>query len=81
MENLEWPSSTWEDDDNEAIRDALDVSGYTWEMATPENLRTCFLDYAAAGYWQNLTLEDARDQIERGEITQEQMIRALKGGR
>lgn len=80
MEDLEWPSSTWEDDENNAIREALDESGYTWEAATEENLRQCFLDYVASGYWADLNLEDAKKQIENGEITTDQMIRALKGG-
>lgn len=59
------------------LRLALDVAGYDHEEATPESVERCFLDYVDAGYWLNLTLEDAESDIEDGIITLDDMCRAL----
>jgi len=66
--------------DDPEIRAALDAAGYYSEPATEEALRSCFLDYVAAGYWRDLSLEDALADIQRGEISKETMIYTLRRG-
>jgi hypothetical protein len=49
----------------EMIRKALDRAGYVCEP-TEANLRECFLDYVAEGYFADLTMEAAKKiDIER----------------
>ncbi len=59
------------------IRKALDSAGYIDMEATEENLTDCFLDYVDSGYYNNLTVEEAQDDIESGEITIQDMIKNL----
>lgn len=66
---------------SDRIREALDAAGYDQEPATDDALRECFLDYAAAGYWRDLTLEDALEGIEQGSISNRNMINALRGSK
>lgn len=58
-------------------RKALDAAGYQHDEATSENVRSCFLDYVAAGYWSNLTMDD--DDLT--DITVFEMCIALIGKR
>lgn len=88
-----WPEGLWTEEEpiesdpfadtaqeeEPEIRTALDAAGYTHSPATLDELINCFIDYAACGYWSNLSLWDAREDIDSGEITKEQMISALIG--
>lgn len=56
-------------------RHVLDAAGYDHADPTEENVRSCFLDYVAAGYWENVSLEDVDD------ITLDEMCLNLLRGR
>lgn len=58
------------------LMQVLLASGYDGEP-TEQNVKSCFLDYAAYGYWRNLSYEDALEGVEDGSITVEDMIKAL----
>jgi hypothetical protein len=62
----------------ERIRKALDRAGYHELEPTENNLKECFLDYVAGGYYGNLTLEEALEEIEDGDITVNEMINNLR---
>lgn len=53
----------------ELIRKTLDHCGYNEEEATEENLANCFLDYVDSGIFGNLDYEEAKQDIEDGEIS------------
>lgn len=81
-----WPDVMWQDeeadefriDPADGIRAALDAAGYVHSPATLAELKICFLEYVDAGYWHNLTHDDAAAEIESGEITTQDMINALR---
>lgn len=52
----------------ELIKRTLLHCGYAAEP-TPENLIECFYDYVDGGSFQGLTLEEAKEEVEEGEIT------------
>lgn len=56
-------------------REVLDAAGYTHAEPTEENVRCCFIDYVAAGYFQNVSLDDLDD------ITLDEMCLNLLRGR
>ena len=58
------------------IQQALTKCGYD-SQPTESNLIECFLDYVAAGVFSNLTTEEAEDMIADGELTVNDMCRAL----
>jgi len=58
------------------IQRALTKAGYDSEP-TPENLTSCFLDYVDAGVWGNLQYDEAQEDIQDGEITVQDMCRAI----
>lgn len=58
------------------LKRALLASGYNAEP-TEESVKSCFLDYAADGYWNDLDYEDALKGVEDGSITVEHMTKAL----
>lgn len=55
------------------IRKALDRSGYTHLEPTEENLIECFLDYVDNGVFGNLDYDEAKQEIEDGDITIKQI--------
>lgn len=61
---------------NNNLLRALLASGYDG-APTEDNVRSCFLDYAAAGYWRDLDYEDALEGVADGSITIEDMTKAL----
>ena len=61
---------------NQLIEDALIHCGYGCEP-TEELLIECFYDYVDGGVFGNLTLEEAKDGIESGEITVTQIAKNL----
>ncbi|ATF13671.1 hypothetical protein A616_17285 [Brevibacillus brevis X23] len=58
------------------ITKALNKAGYTCEPTT-SNLIDCFKDYVDAGIWSDLELDDIDCMIANGELTINQMCRAL----
>lgn len=58
------------------IQQALIKCGYD-SQPTERNLTQCFLDYVDSGVFSNLTTDEAEDMIEEGEITVNDMCRAL----
>lgn len=50
------------------IQKVLDHCGYEGEP-TERNLIECFLDYVDGGVFGNLTVEEAEEEINDGEIT------------
>jgi hypothetical protein len=58
------------------IHKALKRAGYDCEP-TEENLIECFLDYVDAGIWHNLDYDEAKEDIEDGEITIKDMCNVL----
>lgn len=61
------------------IEKALCAAGYN-VADTYENLRSCFLDYVAVGYFSNLEYDEALLDIEIGDISEKDMIVALVNG-
>lgn len=62
----------------ELIQKVLDHCGYDLEP-TEQNLTECFLDYVDSGSFGNLSVEEAEEEIEDGEITLKMMcINLLK---
>lgn len=51
------------------IRRVLDHIGYNEDEATEQNLINAFLDFVDSGNFGNLTLDEAKDLIEDGEIS------------
>lgn len=62
----------------ERIRAALDAAGYENSPATVDELRICFLEYAAAGVWRDLCHEDAAADVADGTISTADMCAALR---
>ncbi|PKR82904.1 hypothetical protein [Heyndrickxia camelliae] len=60
----------------ELFQRVLDAAGYEGEP-NASNIELCFLDYVADGMFANLTLEEAMQEIENGEITIKQMCSNL----
>ena len=58
------------------IQQALSKAGYD-SQPTESNLVECFLDYVDSGIFSNLTSDEAEDMITDGEITVNDMCRAL----
>ena len=58
------------------IQQALTKAGYD-SQPTERNLAQCFLDYVDSGIFSNLTTDEAEDMITDGEITINDMCRAL----
>ena len=58
------------------IQKALTKAGYD-SQPTESNLTECFLDYVDSGVFSNLTTDEAEDMIEEGELTVNDMCRAL----
>ena len=58
------------------IQKALSKAGYD-SQPTESNLTECFLDYVDSGVFSNLTTDEAEDMITDGEITINDMCRAL----
>ena len=58
------------------IQKALTKAGYD-SQPTESNLTECFLDYVDSGVFADLTYDEAEDMIEEGEITVNDMCRAL----
>lgn len=52
----------------ELIKRTLLHCGYEGEPTT-ENLLGCFYDYVDSGSFNNLSLEEAKEEVEQGEIT------------
>jgi hypothetical protein len=57
----------------ELITKVLDHCGYSHLEPTEENLIECFLDYAASGSFGNLDYDEAKQDIEDGDITLKQI--------
>jgi hypothetical protein len=51
------------------IRKVLDHCGYNEDEATIENLTSCFIDFVDGGIFGNLTVEEALEEIETGDIS------------
>lgn len=43
------------------FRKVLDAAGYYHDDPTEDNVRRCFGDYVAAGYWSNVDIDDIED--------------------
>lgn len=63
---------------HDRIRDILDRAGYNHLDATEQNLIICFMDYVDAGYFGNLDYEEAKEEIESGDITIEEILSNMK---
>jgi hypothetical protein len=56
------------------IKKTLDRCGYEYDGEPTEKLlEECFLDFVADGYFGNLTVEEAIEEIESGDITLKNM--------
>lgn len=64
----------------EMVRRALDAAGYTEAPTTTAALVSCFIDYAAAGYWQNIDYVEVQEEISEGIMTVPMMCKALIRG-
>lgn len=58
------------------IHQALTKCGYD-SQPTERNLAQCFLDYVDTGAFSNLSIDEAVDMIEEGELTVNDMCNAL----
>lgn len=58
------------------IQQTLSHCGYDL-TPTESNLTECFLDYVASGVFADLTHDEATDMIKEGELTIDEMCRAL----
>jgi hypothetical protein len=57
----------------ELVKKVLDRTGYSHLEPTEENLIEVFLDYTAHGVFGNLSYEEAKQDIEDGDITLKQI--------
>lgn len=53
----------------ELVEKVLDRCGYSHLEPTEENLIECFLDYCDHGVFGNLSYDEAKEEIESGDIT------------
>lgn len=53
------------------LNKAIEAAGYEIEgfNATEEEVLNCFLDYVDCGYYSNMTVDEAKEMYESGEIT------------
>lgn len=56
------------------IQKVLEHCGYDDLEPTEENLIACFLDYVDCGRFGNLTYEEAKEEVETGDITIKSII-------
>jgi hypothetical protein len=56
----------------ELISKVMDRCGYDMEP-TEDNLKEMFLDYVGSGYFGNLSIEEAEEEIDSGEISLKMM--------
>lgn len=61
----------------ELIRKTLNHCGYSDAEPTRNELIACFLDYCDSGVFRNLSYDEAKELIEDGEITLEEICRNL----
>lgn len=53
----------------ELVQKVLDRCGYSHLEPTEDNLVECFLDYVDGGVFGNLTVDEAREDIDSGDIS------------